>query len=136
MKVFLAGIALLAGTAWFVTAAYADDDSGYSERGRQLYFEHGCYGCHGYDGQTGARDLVGTDSPVIVNVEAFVAFLRMRGDIVPVFPSTAMPRYPESALGDTAARDLYAYIRSFELDAPDAVDVPVLEAIIESASED
>ena len=108
------------------------DDSGDAERGRQLYYEHACYGCHGYNGETGARDLVGTDSPIVANEAAFIAFLRLRGELMPVFPSTAMPSYPSVALSDAEARDIFAYIRTFELDAPDIDDVPALEAIIES----
>ena len=115
------------------TAAGAEDGSD-AERGRQLYYEHACYGCHGYNGETGARDLVGTDSPIVANEESFIAFLRLRGDMLPVFPSTAMPSYAAAALSDAQARDLFAYIRTFELDAPDIDEVPALEAIIESLS--
>ena len=114
--------------------AAADEGTDAADRGRQLYYDHACYGCHGYNGETGARALVGTGSPLIADAEAFVAFLRLRGDMMPVFPSTAMPSYPESALSDAEARDIFAYIRTFKLDAPEIDDVPALEAIIESAS--
>jgi mono/diheme cytochrome c family protein len=103
--------------------------------GRELFFAHTCYGCHGFNGETGARDLVGTNSPVLANERNFTAFLRLRADQAPLFPSTRMPNYPESALSDTEARDIYAYIRSFRLSAPDIEDVPTLQAIIESASQ-
>lgn len=102
--------------------------------GRELYFEHTCYGCHGYNGETGARDLVGTNSPILANEQNFITFLRLRADQAPVAPSTRMPNFPESALSDDDARDIYAYIRSFRLDAPDVEDIPTLETIIESAS--
>jgi cytochrome c len=121
-------------TCLALTSAAADENGASAERGRQLYYDHACYGCHGYDGQTGARDLVGTESPLIADADAFIAFLRLRGDLMPVFPSTAMPSYPEAALSDAEARDIFAYIRTFELDAPEVDDVPALEAIIESAS--
>jgi mono/diheme cytochrome c family protein len=117
-----------------LTCAAAGEGGGSAERGQQLYYDHACYSCHGYNGQTGARDLVGTDGPLIANAEAFIAFLRLRGDLMPVFPSTAMPNYPEAALSDAEARDIFAYIRTLELDAPDVDDVPALEAIIESAA--
>lgn len=117
-----------------IRPALAEDEQGDAERGRQLYYDHACYACHGYNGETGARDLVGTDSPIVADVDVFVAFLRQRGDLLPVFPSTAMPSYPEAALSDAEARDIFAYIRTFELDAPEVGEVPVLEAIIESAS--
>jgi mono/diheme cytochrome c family protein len=101
--------------------------------GRELYFEHTCYGCHGYNGETGRR-LAGTNSPVLANENNFIGFLRLREDEAPLFPSTGMPNFPESALSDDEARDIYAFIRSFRLTAPDVEDVPTLEAIIESAS--
>ena len=102
--------------------------------GRDLYFDHTCYGCHGFNGETGSTDLVGTDSRVLSNVESFTRFLRLRADQAPLFPSTRMPNYPESALTDAEARDLYAFIRSFRLNAPDVDDVPALQSIIDSAS--
>jgi hypothetical protein len=44
-----------------------------------------------------------------------------------------MPNYPENALSNREAKDIYAYIRSFRLDAPDVKDVPTLRTILESA---
>ena len=92
-----------------------------------------CYGCHGFNGETGARNLVGTNSPVLANAEVFTRFLRMRADQAPLLPSTRMPNYPESEVSDADARDLYAFIRSFRLNAPDVEDVPTLQQILESA---
>lgn len=114
-----------------VGTVYAQD--GDADRGKELYYAHGCYGCHGYNGETGARDLVGTNSPLIANADTFLLFLRLRADYAPLLPSTRMPSYPESALSDDDARDIYAYVRTFELNAPDAEDVPALQAILESA---
>lgn len=104
-------------------------------RGKELYFAHACYSCHGYNGETGARDLVGTGSPIVENVDAFIAFLRARADLAPLFPSTRMPSYSEAALSDAQARDIFAYVRTFELDAPPVEDVPALRAILESAAQ-
>jgi hypothetical protein len=44
-----------------------------------------------------------------------------------------MPTYPESALNDADARDIYAYVSGFELNAPEVKDIPALQAILESA---
>ncbi|MEO8099966.1 MAG: cytochrome c [Acidobacteriota bacterium] len=101
--------------------------------GRELFHAHGCYGCHGFNGETGARDLVGTNSVMIATEEAFIGFLRLRADQSPVAPSTRMPNFPKAALSDTAARDIYAYVRSFQLNAPAIEDVPTLTKILESA---
>jgi mono/diheme cytochrome c family protein len=112
-------------------AAFADD--GDAARGKEFYYAHGCYGCHGYNGETGIRDLVGTNSPLTADAETFLLYLRLRADYAPLVPSTQMPAYPESALSDADARDIYAYIKTFELNAPDVADIPALQAILESA---
>jgi mono/diheme cytochrome c family protein len=111
-----------------------DQTAGDPVAGKQLYYDHACYACHGFNGETGARDLVGTNSPLIADVNTFITFLRLRADQAPLFPSTRMPNYPESALSDSDARDIYAFIRTFELNAPDVEDVPALRAILDSAS--
>jgi len=137
MRKQIAGIVLLSSVAVVVAIglqAARAQASGDAERGKQLYYDYACYSCHGYNGETGIRDLVGTDSPILANVDAFIAFLRLRGDILPVFPTTAMPNYAESTLPDAQARDIFAYVQTFELDAPDVEDVPALQAIIDSAS--
>ena len=116
-------------TGYSVSAQTAD-----VERGKDLYYAHGCYGCHGFNGETGARDLVATNSPLIASEETFLLFLRLRGDYLPLLPSTRMPAYPESALSDADARDIYAYVSSFELDAPEVESVPAFQEILESAA--
>lgn len=133
-----AALVLIAGAGLIsMVAAVAQDRSatGDPARGKQLFYDHGCYGCHGYNGETGARDLVGTGSPLVENFDAFIVFLRARADFLPLFPSTRMPSFSEAALSDAAARDIFAYIRTFELDAPAVEDVPPLRAILESAAE-
>lgn len=116
----------------FGPALAQDDDA---ENGMQAYYDHGCYGCHGYNGETGWRDLVGTNSPLVTNEETFLIYLRARTDYTPLVPSTRMPAYPESALSDADARDIYAYIQTFELNAPEVEDIPALQVILESAGE-
>ncbi|HXC59707.1 MAG TPA: cytochrome c [Steroidobacteraceae bacterium] len=111
--------------------AAAEGDAG---RGKQLFHDHGCYGCHGFNGNTGARDLVGTKSPLIADLATFTMFLRLRADQAPLLPSSRMPNYPASALSDAQVRDIYAYVRTFKPDAPAVKDVPVLKSILESAS--
>ena len=54
--------------------------------------------------------------------------------ITPLLPSTRMPSYHETTLSDADARAIYAYISTFELNAPDAEDIPALQAVLESAS--
>jgi mono/diheme cytochrome c family protein len=123
-----------AATALALGAVLAQQARGDAENGKQLFYAHGCYGCHGFNGETGARDLVGTGSPIIADEATFVLFLRLRGDQAPELPSTRMPNFPVEALSDAEARDLYAYVRTFKLDAPSVDDVPTLRAILDAAT--
>jgi mono/diheme cytochrome c family protein len=100
-------------------------------RGKRLYYRQGCYGCHGFNGETGARRLVG--SPILGNPVTFVAYLRLRADQQPLVPSTRMPSFPASSLSDADALDIYAYVRSFVLHAPDPKGIRAFQRILESA---
>jgi mono/diheme cytochrome c family protein len=102
-------------------------------RGQQLYFRHGCYGCHGFNGETGAQRLTG--SPILEKPETFIAYLRLRADLRPLLPSTSMPSFPASTLSDADALELYAYVRSFVLHAPDPQGIEAFQKILQSAKE-
>jgi mono/diheme cytochrome c family protein len=128
----IALVALLAAVAGAASAQ--TPGAGDPVRGKQLYYDHGCYGCHGFNGQTGARNLVGTNSPIVAKPETFVFFLRQRGSFLPMIPSTAMPVFPETAISNRQALDIYAYIKTFVLDAPDPKTIPVFAAIEASAA--
>jgi mono/diheme cytochrome c family protein len=97
-----------------------------------VYYDHGCYGCHGFSGY-GRKDLNHTGSPILVNEDVFIAFLRGRADMAPIFPVTDMPNYPANSLSDTQAHDLYAYIRSMPATTVEVGDIPVLRNILEEA---
>ena len=124
----------VAATSLVTAASAADAPTGNAARGKQLFRAHGCYECHGYNGETGARDLVGTQSPLIGDLATFTTFLRMRGDQAPLLPSSRMPNYPATSLPDSAVRDIFAFVRTLRLDAPAVKDVPTLKAILDSAS--
>jgi len=133
LSAILAILAAVACTLCISAPGTANAQDADAAKGKELYFAHGCYGCHGYNGETGARDLVGTGSPLVADVDTFLLYLRLRADYAPLIPSTRMPAYPESALNDGDARDIFAYIQTFELNAPDAEDIPAFQAILESA---
>ena len=120
--------------ALFGRAAEPDSQSGDPARGKQLYYAHGCYGCHGFNGETGARNLVGTGSPIVQDRDTFIAFLRLRANVAPMVPSTAMPSFPRTTLSDAQARDIFAYIRTFVLHAPDPRQISTLQKIIDSGA--
>ena len=126
----LAMIALLSGMAAHSAERAAPGNAG---KGKQLFYDHGCYGCHGFNGQTGARDLVGTGSPLVASEAVFKMYLRQRGELSPMLPVTRMPNYASSALSDSQVHDLYAYISSFKLDAPPLEQVPTLQNIVNLA---
>ena len=105
--------------------------TGNAIKGEVLYYEHLCYGCHGYDGQ-GRQPLVG--SGMINSETGFVGFLRLRADQNPILPRTAMPNYSESSLSDEQAKDILAFIRTLESNTPELEDIPTLNTIIEAAS--
>jgi mono/diheme cytochrome c family protein len=109
--------------------------TGNAANGKGLYFSYGCYACHGYNGETGARPFVGRWGNLTTE-ETFLRFLRGRANVAPLTPSTSMPNFGESSLSDKQAKDIYAYIRTFKSSAPDLKDIPVLNAIVGAAKEE
>jgi mono/diheme cytochrome c family protein len=109
--------------------------TGNAAAGKALYHSYGCYACHGYNGETGARAFVGNWGNLATE-ERFLAFLRGRANVAPITPATSMPNFAESTLSDKQARDIYAYIRTFKSTAPELKDIPTLNAIVESAKQE
>jgi mono/diheme cytochrome c family protein len=110
--------------------------TGNAVSGKGLYFAFGCYACHGYNGETGARPFVGRWGNLATE-QTFLTFLRGRVNVAPETPSTSMPNFSEASVSDKQAKDLYAYIRSFKSSAPpDVKDAPALNAIVEAAKQD
>jgi len=135
-KFTLAMTLMVALTSGSMLAANAQEPaavSGNAENGARLYFEYTCYGCHGFNGQTGRMDFVGRPSPFLTSEEVFRVYLRARENVNPLLPSTDMPSYPQNTLDDQNVSDLYAYIRSMQLDAPDITSISVFQSIIDSA---
>ena len=109
--------------------------TGNATNGKGLYFSYGCYACHGYNGETGARPFVGRWGSLATE-ETFLRFLRGRSNVAPLTTSTSMPNFGESSLSDRQAKDIYAYIRTFKSSAPDLKDIPVLNAIVDAAKQE
>jgi mono/diheme cytochrome c family protein len=125
-------LALLGAAAFPSRGAAQSTHPGDPTRGKQLYFDHACYGCHGFNGETGRPRLAGVDDPILESPDTFVAFLRLRADVSPLLPSASMPSYSVTALSDADARDIYAYVRTFVLNAPDPKSIPALQSIVDS----
>ena len=101
--------------------------------GKKLYEAYSCYACHGFNGETGARALVGSRSQNLATESNFIAFLRGRANVAPLQPSTSMPNYSATTLSDAQARDIYAHIRTFKSNAPPADQIPVFNEILKGA---
>jgi mono/diheme cytochrome c family protein len=135
IKYFL-GMALVATlSAQPNTPAPTSPVTGNAVTGKGLYYKYGCYACHGYNGETGARPFVGRWGHLETE-QSFITFLRGRANVAPVVPSTSMPNFGASSLPDNNAKDIYAYIRTFKSSAPESKDVPTLNAIVEAAKQD
>lgn len=91
--------------------------SGNAENGKKIFFQHGCYECHGREGQgstmTGPR--IAPDPPPF---EEFSSYLRK--------PSGEMPPYTAKVIPDHELPDIYAFLRSRPRPAA-AKDNPLLK---------
>ena len=109
--------------------------TGNAAAGKALYSTYGCYACHGFNGETGARPFVGRWGNLATE-QGFITFLRGRANVAPLAPSTSMPSFAETALSDKQAKDIYAYIRTFKSSGPELKDIPTLSAIVDAAKQD
>lgn len=98
----------LAAAAWFmcgVGSAHAAS----AEKGKKLYVQHGCWGCHGFSGHGG---LAGPRlAPNPMPADAFKNFVRNT--------NRAMPPYREAILSNADLDDIYAFVASI----PKSLDV-------------
>jgi mono/diheme cytochrome c family protein len=133
-----AGVTLALGAMSVAVGAQAGQAptspvTGNAVRGKTLYYDHACYSCHGFNGETGARPFVPAWPANLATERSFTAFLRGRANLAPVQPSTAMPNYSAEALNDAQARDIYAYIRSFKSAQPPLDKIPTMSQILSAA---
>ncbi len=107
--------------------------TGNAVTGKTLYYNFGCYACHGYNGETGARPFVGRWGNLSTE-QSFLTFLRGRANVAPLTPATNMPNFSTNSMSDKQAKDIYAYIRTFHSTAPpDVKDAPALNEIVQAA---
>jgi len=109
--------------------------TGNAASGKALYSTYGCYACHGFNGETGARAFVGRWGNLATE-QSFLTFLRGRANVAPLAPSTSMPSFSDAALSDKQAKDIYAYIRTFKSSAPELKDIPTLNTIVDAAKQE
>ena len=116
-------LAALAASVAFSQGAAADPSA---ENGKTEFVKHGCWQCHGFQGQgsvttSGGRVIADTALPF----EAFKAYVRN--------PSGAMPPFHAEILSDSDLSDIYAYLESRPKPQP-VKDIPLLNSLSSAAS--
>lgn len=110
-------------------AADSDDDA---KQGAELFYDFGCYACHGYNA-TMRVPLVGDASGIMSSEALFLSYLRLRADQNPINPNNAMPNYSADTLSDQQAHKIYSYIRSIDDDPPEVAEIPVMQEMLDDA---
>lgn len=100
--------ALMLGAASAAAAASAD-------KGKAAFVQHGCWQCHGYEGQGGVTGLKLAPDPI--PFETLSTFVRTT--------NRAMPPYREEILSNEDLGDIYAYLQSIPK-SPDPGSIPLL----------
>ena len=124
--------------SFFWSGAYAQD----LEKGKEIYYENGCYTCHGYQGKGTfvlRANILTPTPPVLVKGKApflgsealFRTYLRMRGEQRHDKPSVEMPHYPASVIDDASAANLYAFIATFTEDEPELEEIDAMQWILD-----
>ncbi len=86
--------------------------AGSAEKGKAAFIKHGCWQCHGFDGQGSVAGAKVAPDPM--PLEALSAFVRNTNG--------AMPPYPKP---DADLADIHAYLKSIPK-APDSKGIPLL----------
>jgi mono/diheme cytochrome c family protein len=86
-----------------------------AENGKAAFIQHGCWQCHGTEGQGGQAGARLAPDPM--PLETFTAFLRTS--------NRAMPPYPEAVLSNEDLADIHAYLQTIPKPA-DYKDIPLL----------
>jgi len=89
--------------------------AGSAEKGKAAFVQHGCWQCHGFQGQGGVTGPKLAPNPI--PPEAFSAFVR--------FTNGGMPPYQKAILSDADLADIHAYLQSIPK-APDYKSIPLL----------
>jgi mono/diheme cytochrome c family protein len=108
--------------AGVILAAHSAAVAASAENGKAAFIRHGCWQCHGFEGQgsvatSGGRVIADTQLPL----DAFMAYVRS--------PTGAMPPFHEQIVSDADLKDIYAYLqsrpkRAAVKDIPQLSDVP------------
>jgi mono/diheme cytochrome c family protein len=86
-----------------------------AEKGKVAYIQHGCWQCHGTEGQGGQAGARLAPDPM--PIETFTAFVRTS--------NRAMPPYAEAVLSNEDLADIHTYLQTIPKPA-DYKNVPLL----------
>ena len=86
-----------------------------AEKGKIAFVQHGCWQCHGFQGQGGVAGPKLAPEPLAL--ETLTAFVRTS--------NRAMPPYMEAILSNEDLADIHAYLESIPK-APDPKGIPLL----------
>jgi mono/diheme cytochrome c family protein len=103
--VLAAGLVLGSGGAFAASA----------EKGKAAFIQHGCWQCHGNEGQGGQAGARLAPDPM--PLETFTAFVRTS--------NRAMPPYPKAVLSNEDLADIHAYLETIPKPA-DYKNIPLL----------
>jgi mono/diheme cytochrome c family protein len=101
VRVYLAPALLATGLMFVPHPA----DAASVDNGKTAFVAHGCWQCHGFEGQgsvttSGGRVIADSQLPA----DAFAAYVRQ--------PSGAMPPFSAAILSDADLADIYAYLEA------------------------
>lgn len=91
--------------------------AGDAQNGKKIFNSHGCYECHGLQGQGSRSTGAPRIGPPVLPYPAFSQYIR--------HPSNQMPPYPEKILSDQDMADIYAFLKTIPKPRP-AKDIPLL----------
>ena len=122
-----AAVVAVAAFGWGRTVSAQDSEGiqGDADRGKTLFTDYTCFGCHGYTGETGLGPRL---NPPRFNQERFISYLRN-----PPNPRR-MPPYQQAEASDQRLADIYAFLQSLESGSPAPEDIPLLNAILQENS--
>lgn len=111
-RVLIMGTLIAAGGADAIAQSAPDGDA---QRGKTIFASHGCYQCHGYQGQ--GSNAGSRLAPGPVPFAAFALLVRQPGD--------RMPPYSTRILADQDLADIYAYLLTIPM-ARSVAEIPLL----------
>jgi len=104
-------VALAAG----LLLTYGGASAASAEKGKAAYMQHGCWQCHGTQGQGGVTGPKLAPEPM--PIETLTAFVRTS--------NRAMPPYTEAILSNDDLADIHAYLQTIPKPA-DYKSIPLL----------